>query len=75
MFIFGSRANDQARGGDLDVLIKVPGSIDQPALKTARLSARISRLMNGRKVDVILRAEGLDHLPIHEIAERTGVPL
>jgi uncharacterized protein len=75
VFLFGSRTDDQARGGDVDLMIKVPGNVDSPALKTARLAATLSRTMEGRKVDVILQTDGLARPPIHDVAERTGVPL
>lgn len=75
VIVFGSRVDDDARGGDVDVMIKAPGPVADPALKTARLAAQLSRLMDGRKVDVLLQSEGLARLPIHTVAERTGVPL
>ncbi|MDP3517086.1 MAG: nucleotidyltransferase domain-containing protein [Pseudohongiella sp.] len=75
VILFGSRTDDAARGGDVDVMIKTSSPVEQPSLKIARLSARVSRLMGGRKVDVILQSEGLARLQVHEIAERTGVPL
>ncbi len=75
VIVFGSRTDDDARGGDVDVMIKAFGPVTDPALKTARLAAQLSRLMDGRKVDVILQSEGLARLPIHNVAERTGVSL
>jgi len=75
VFLFGSRTDDQARGGDVDVMVKIPGRVESPALKTARLAATLSRTMGGRKVDVILQTDDLARLPIHDIAERTGVTL
>ena len=75
VIVFGSRTDDDARGGDIDVMVKISGPVADPALQTARLAARLSRLMGGRKVDVILQSEGLARLPIHEVAERTGVAL
>jgi predicted nucleotidyltransferase len=75
VFLFGSRTDDEARGGDVDVMVKSSGPVTQPALKIARLSAKVSRLMGGRRVDVILQSEGLARLSVHDIAERTGIPL
>jgi hypothetical protein len=39
---------------------------------TARLAARVSRAMFGRKVDVVLSAPNLKRLPIHDIAFEEG---
>lgn len=70
--VFGSRLNDRAKGGDLDLMVELPAPEANPALLAARLSAKVSRLMDGRKVDVLLSAPNLMRLPIHEIAFRDG---
>ena len=73
--LFGSRVDDQAKGGDVDLMLEVPNIVDEPALLSARVASRVSRAMNGRKVDVILKAPNLKSQPIHEIATRDGVIL
>jgi predicted nucleotidyltransferase len=73
--LFGSRVDDHAKGGDVDLMVEVGGIVDEPALLSARVASRISRSMNGRRVDVILKAPNLKNQPIHEIATRTGVIL
>ena len=70
--VFGSRLNDAGRGGDLDLLVEFAEAVENPALLSARLSAKISRVMAGRKVDVLLSAPNLQRLPIHEIAFQEG---
>ncbi|MDX8414248.1 MAG: hypothetical protein R8J85_09200 [Mariprofundales bacterium] len=64
---------DQVAGKDCRVLVF--GSrldVDEPALLAARLSARVSRVMHGRKVDVLLSAPNLMRLPIHDVALQHG---
>jgi predicted nucleotidyltransferase len=73
--VFGSRLDDAARGGDLDLMVELPHAVDNPALLVARLSAKLSRTMGGRKVDVVLNAPNLLHLPIHDQAFKEGVLL
>lgn len=73
--VFGSRLKDDVRGGDLDLLIAIDEPIDHPARLAAALSARVSRAMDGRRVDVLVSAPGLRRLPIHDVADREGVPL
>jgi predicted nucleotidyltransferase len=73
--LFGSRIDDQAKGGDVDLMVEVPNIVDEPALMGARVASRVSRAMNGRRVDVILKAPNLKIQPIHEIATRNGVIL
>jgi predicted nucleotidyltransferase len=70
--VFGSRLDDTARGGDLDLMIELPKPVDNPALMAAQMSAKVSRVMHGRKVDVLLSAPSLMHLPIHDIAFTEG---
>ena len=70
--LFGSRLDDSAKGGDIDVMLELPTAIENPALLSATLSARISRALHGRKVDVLLSAPNLMHLPIHDVAFRDG---
>jgi predicted nucleotidyltransferase len=70
--VFGSRLDDAARGGDLDIMLELQEPTDNPALVAARMSALVSRAMHGRKVDVLLSAPNLRRLPIHDVAVREG---
>ena len=70
--VFGSRLDDAAQGGDLDLMLELPEPVDNPALMAAQLSAQVSRVMHGRKVDVLLSAPNLMRLPIHDLAFREG---
>jgi len=70
--VFGSRLDDTARGGDIDLMLELTEPVDNPALMAAHLSGLVSRAMNGRKVDVLLSAPNLKRLPIHDIAFQEG---
>ncbi len=70
--VFGSRLDDAARGGDVDLMLEFPEPVDDPALLAARMSAQVSRVMAGRRVDVLLCAPNLMRLPIHDIAFKEG---
>lgn len=75
LFLFGSRLDDEAHGGDVDLLLQLPHAATHPARLAARLSARATRLLDGRHVDVVLSAPNLKDLPIQQTALRTGVEL
>ncbi|XSG85258.1 MAG: nucleotidyltransferase domain-containing protein [Methylohalobius sp. ZOD2] len=75
VFLFGSRLLDERKGGDVDLLVDLSGPVEHPAVLAARLSARISRALHGRRVDIVLKAPNLKHLPIHEVALREGYRL
>ena len=38
--LFGSRVDDHAKGGDVDLLVEVGGIVDEPALFSARVASR-----------------------------------
>lgn len=69
--LFGSRLYDTQRGGDIDLLLESDAAIHEPAL----VAARVSRALGGRKVDILLSAPNLQHLPIHEVAANEGILL
>ena len=73
--LFGSRVDDHARGGDIDLLVECTVPVERPAWLAATLAARIERALGGRKVDVLLHAPNLTTLPIHRVARETGVAL
>lgn len=70
--VFGSRLDDAAHGGDIDLLLELTEPVEHPALMAAQMSALVSRAIQGRKVDVLLSAPNLQHLPIHDIAFKEG---
>jgi len=70
--VFGSRLDDHATGGDLDLMLELSEPVDNPALIAAQMAARTSRIMHGRKVDVLLSAPNLMRLPIHDVAFEEG---
>jgi predicted nucleotidyltransferase len=73
--LFGSRVDDAQKGGDVDLLVETTEDVVQPALLSAQISARISRAMQGRRVDVVLCAPNLMPQAIHQVARETGVLL
>ena len=75
VFLFGSRMDDSKSGGDIDIMVELVEPVAAPALLAAQFSAKLTRLLQGRKVDVLLAAPNLMHLPIHEIAFQKGQKL
>jgi hypothetical protein len=73
--LFGSRVDDLARGGDVDLMIKVSQALPEPALMSARIGSRLSRAFEGQHVDVLLKAPNLQEQAIHRVAAQQGVPL
>lgn len=75
VLLFGSRADDERRGGDVDLLVRSPRPLQRPVWLAARLAARAERLLGGRRVDVLLLGPATPLQPVHEIALATGVRL
>jgi predicted nucleotidyltransferase len=70
VWLFGSRADDDKKGGDLDLLIKVEEPIARPAFLSSQLGVPLMRLFKGRKVDIVLEAPNLEIKPIHGIEKK-----
>ncbi len=75
LWLFGSRTDDTARGGDVDLLVRCHHPLERKLLLAARLAARAERLLDGRKVDLILMDPATPTAPIHDAALAHGVRL
>lgn len=75
VMLFGSRTSDLGRGGDVDLLVRTPKPVARKVWVAARLAARAERLLDGRKVDVVLLDSNTALQPIHAAALATGVAL
>ncbi|MEK6749725.1 MAG: nucleotidyltransferase domain-containing protein [Pseudomonadota bacterium] len=73
--LFGSRIDDSLKGGDIDLLIECPESVEEVGLKTARLAARLQRQLGDQKIDVLCIWPGSPLSPAHKDAIKTGIAL
>lgn len=73
--LFGSRLDDHARGGDIDLLVEVPHPVAEPAWLAARVTASVQRALGDRKVDVLLIDPLTPLQPVHRAAQSQGVLL
>lgn len=72
VLLFGSRVDDAARGGDVDLYIEIPES---PGVwRKAQLLAELEKRL-GLPVDLVLHSLNEPEKPIHRIAKLTGVSL
>lgn len=76
VWLFGSRADDRKRGGDVDVYVEAGGPPVDGRLD-AEIAAGIALqdVFDGLKVDLLVRYGEEVERPIHAIAKRTGVLL
>lgn len=73
--LFGSRADDNQRGGDIDLLIDVDNPLKERILTECHLEARLFIRLGGRKVDVLIRDPNKPPLPVHQQALKLGIVL
>lgn len=73
--LFGSRVNDLAKGGDIDLLIVSSNPVETPVQLSAQLAAKVYRVCLGRKLDVVIDAPNIKRQMIHDIADKTGIYL
>lgn len=73
--LFGSRVDDNQRGGDIDLLIESPAPIQNRVQTECRLAARLYIKLGGRKVDVLIKDSLTTIGPVHQQALQHGVIL
>ena len=76
-WLFGSRVDDHARGGDIDLYIE--SNIEDAAqIFDFKLNFLIDlhKKLGNQKIDVVIRRQGFNqNLPIYQIAKETGLQL
>ncbi|PWV78260.1 nucleotidyltransferase domain-containing protein [Halomonas sp. A11-A] len=76
VWLFGSRADDNARGGDIDLMVETPlQSADE--IVEAKLDALVElhQRLGDQKIDLVIKRPGGCQLPIHRVARESGIPL
>jgi predicted nucleotidyltransferase len=75
VLLFGSRADDHVRGGDIDLLVEVDHPVSNRAAAAARLTAQLQIALGDQRIDIILVDPNTIPQPIHTTAQQTGVAL
>lgn len=77
LWIFGSRVDPDARGGDIDLYIETTISPSQEALnRKLAFVCELYEAIGLQKIDVVLNlVDSNFHLPLYDIAKSEGVQL
>ena len=75
VWLFGSRVNDEARGGDIDLLVEVEQTIAQPFSASIGLETDLQYSLGDQKIDILLHHGTAPPGPIQRIAKTTGIEL
>jgi predicted nucleotidyltransferase len=70
VWLFGSRADDAKKGGDIDIAI-LSRNIGVPERMKIRRS--ITGILGEQRIDIVVSADGTE--PFFRLAVETGVPL
>lgn len=75
VWLFGSRADDSSRGGDIDLYVETDETLASRTQAAGRLAARLQQRLGDQRIDVVLVDPRTRTQPIHNAAKETGVPL
>jgi len=75
VLLFGSRTDDSARGGDIDLLVEVDHPLTNRAAAAARFAAKLQLSLGDQRIDVLLVDPKTSPAPIHDAARQGGVAL
>jgi hypothetical protein len=73
--VFGSRADDGKRGGDIDLYFETDTILANRAQAICRLYGALALALGERNIDVLVRDATTQPARIFDIAQRTGVSL
>lgn len=77
LLLFGSRADDTRRGGDIDLYVAEPLLLPEAQLQAKlQFLVKLKRQIGERRIDLVFApAPGQPTWPIHAVAQQTGIPL
>jgi predicted nucleotidyltransferase len=73
--LFGSRTDDDQRGGDIDLLIDLPNIDAEKQRKSLTFVARLRRRLGDQRIDVLVADPSTPELAIYRVARETGIAL
>jgi predicted nucleotidyltransferase len=74
VWLFGSRADDSRRGGDIDLYIETDIDKNLVALRS-KLLRKLEDIFGEQKIDLSVRPRSRAPHPLHEIARDQGILL
>lgn len=75
VWLFGSRVDEAAKGGDIDLLVETAQILPNRVASAVRFASELQLQLGERKIDVIVVDPQTPPQSIHRIARETGVIL
>jgi predicted nucleotidyltransferase len=75
LWLFGSRADPEKRGGDIDLYLEVDAYVPDVLALVRDLRLALFSQIGEQRIDIIVRAENTSPSALHELAKLEGVLL
>ncbi|WP_346308576.1 nucleotidyltransferase domain-containing protein [Limnohabitans sp.] len=75
VILFGSRANDQLKGGDIDLLLETDHPVVNKPQAIGQIYARLIRQLGDRKIDILIKDPQSQAAAVFSMAKQHGVRL
>lgn len=75
VWLFGSRADDTRRGGDIDLYVEYAPRVEDEFRRMLTLDDELQNRLGEQRIDIVVWAPGKPRQPIHDVARASGVPL
>lgn len=75
IFIFGSRVDDNKKGGDIDIYVETVLRQDEIIRAKIKSLVEFDKLLGERKIDIIAKSKNSKDNIIHKIAKSSGIKI
>ncbi len=75
VWLFGSRVDDNLRGGDIDLFVETDEVVSSRAQTLCDIEGALVMAWGDRKLDIFLKDARTPDVPVFQVARRTGVML
>ncbi len=69
--LFGSRAREDEKGGDIDLLVETNQALPNRVASACRLASELQIQLGDQRIDVIIVDASTQEMPIHQVARET----
>lgn len=75
VWLFGSRTNLEAKGGDIDLYIELNQPLEDQLAFIIQLSIALEERLGERKIDLVVKAPNTQDSTLYQMAKQRGVLL
>lgn len=77
LWLFGSRTDDQKRGGDIDLYVEtMDADMDLLVQRHLAFMGKVKSILGDQKIDLVInQLPAKKEVFIYEVAKKTGIPL